>query len=167
MAGVEQADLKETIYQLHQAGLLNSQIAREVGISPPTVAKYVAELGLVKNERRTKMDAINEGEFVRAYFEEEWPVAEITNYFGISATEIYGYLRTINRNPRTKQKVHQVARNDALDHAIDLYTNQPQMTVAEICAETGIQQPRLHEEIRRRKVPFRRPSMVRDIQWYD
>ena len=158
----------ETVEELNLAGLTVPQIAHETGVTTPTVRASLVKQGLLANRRVRKVDAVDDEKFKRAYYDEKWPIHQIKDEFGLHSTEIYQLIRNRGWTPRTETDEAKNDRKDALDHAMQLYVNNLELTIMQICNETGISQPLLHAEVRKRDdVEFRRPSKARTERWYD
>lgn len=72
--------VQEELEELLRSGLRRADVARRLGLSPSTVSRHAARLGLDRRARRTRYDWVA----IRAYHEEGHPPAECRERFGFS-----------------------------------------------------------------------------------
>ncbi len=158
-------DKVEEIIAMTQAGMKTQQISAEVDLAPSTVYKIIAEAGLdpVKEYAPTSYRNLSDEEEERLAerYYAMVPVVELLDEFGLTHTQLYLFLAEKGFKPRTRQKEIRDARKLAIDHAVRLYV-ETTMTVSEIVLETGVHQPVISAEIRKRDIPQRRPRKVYD-----
>jgi transposase len=158
-------DKVEEIIAMTKAGMRTQQIAAEVELASSTVYKIIAEAGLdpVKAYAPTSYRSLSDEEedrLAERYYAMV-PVVELLDDFGLTHTQLYLFLSEKGLEPRTRQKELRDARKLAIDHAVRLYV-ETNMTVAEIVNETGVHQPVISSEIRKRGIPQRRPRKEYD-----
>ena len=158
-------DKVEEIIAMTNAGMKTQQIAAEVELAPSTVYKIISEAGLdpVKEYAPTSYRNLSEEEEKRLAerYYAMIPVVQLLDEFGLTHTQLYLFLAEKGLEPRTQQKEIRNARSLAIDHAVRLY-QETSMTVAEIVNETGVHQPVISSEIRKRGIPQRRPRREYD-----
>ena len=158
-------DKVQEIIAMTNAGLKTQQIAAEVELAPSTVYKIISEAGLdpVKEYAPTSYRNLSDEEEERLAerYYAMVPVVELLDEFGLTHTQLYLFLSEKGLKPRTQQREIRDARKLAIDHAVRLY-QETTMTVAEIVNETGVHQPVISSEIRKRGIPQRRPRREYD-----
>lgn len=135
-------------------------IAQETGISVPTIYKMLSDAGVQPPQRvmtRTwdKLSAEQVKEFIERYLDNE-PMLDLLDEFDINHNQMYAMLRANDVKPRLRNMERAKAQSASMEHALALY-QETNLTVSEIVHETGVHQPQLHAEIRRREIPLRRP----------
>lgn len=153
-------EMRGEIKDMTEAGLAVKKIALELELSVPTVYRILAEEGMRPAKAVVKViDKLTEEELediLERYYDFE-PVGEILFQFGLNHNQLYQILADMNLEPRRQQSQTVEAKGMMIDHAIDLYINDPDMTVDQIVQETGVSQPTIHNEIGRRGLEKRRP----------
>lgn len=145
----------KSLFSLHEQQLTPYAIARELGISYSTVYKYLNDEGLTPNLKQSKGLEI-EKDLLKEYYEGK-PMLEITKKYKVSSTWVYNLLRRRKLEPRTIKNEYKEDRLKMINHALSLY-QQTNLTVGAIVLETGISQPTIHKELRKRNMPFRSPK---------
>lgn len=150
-------EMLETLREFNEKGMTVPAISREMGISAPTIYKYLEIMQLQPNGRKTV--EVDHKALIAAYKDQDRTVQSVINEFGISTTALYGILRKNGEEPRQSSPEAKKQRQEQLEYALELYQNSDK-TVMVICLETGVSQPMLHREIRERGIPFRNPKMA-------
>jgi len=143
---------EDEIMAMHGGGMTVSQIAAEVGMSSTRVYQVLVKLGLTPNRPTSRITPEMEQTIIERYIEGV-PVPKIASEAQIDYAQIYKILRA-NEIPTRRGPEGKSIMQERLDMAIEMY--QKGTTIADIVNETGIYQPRLHLELRRRNVPLRR-----------
>lgn len=147
----------KTMRELHSEGLTVPAISQEMGMSQPTVYKYLMMMELQPNGRtRKEVDHVG---LIEDYKDLTMTVSAVLAKYSISTTMLYSILRKNEVPPRQQNPEFKQAKLDQLEHALDMYQNSDK-TIMTICFETGISQPVLHKTVREREIPFRNPKMA-------
>lgn len=154
-------EVRGEIKDMTKAGVPAKQIAEELEVSIPTIYRILGEEGLKPAKATQKMvNRLSEEELdhlLEMYLVDWEPVSEILFQFDLNHNQLYQLLGDLNIEPRRKQPHTVEAKESMIEHALDLYLNNPDMTVDEIVQETGVSQPTIHNEIARRNLDKRRP----------
>ena len=67
---------KDKVMELHQAGLRNGEIAKEVGCSPGRVSNIIREIKEAAKPKKVNINNIDKGK-VGALWRAGWPLSEI------------------------------------------------------------------------------------------
>jgi hypothetical protein len=136
--------LSQDIIELHEAGMSREQIAAELQVSLRTVKMTI---GVDK-------DAV-----VQAYQDpKQEPVSSIAYRFGLYVPEVYAILDERNIQRRSSGNMgpnfdRRRVSKFQLDMAVEMYVDG--QLLSWIKNETGISQPTLHHELRKRGIPLR------------
>lgn len=153
-------EMRGEIKEMTTAGMAVKKIASELELSVPSVYRVLAEEGMKPSKAVMKVtDRLSEDDLddiLEKYYDFA-PVGEILFEYGLNHNQLYQILQDMNLEPRRKQSQTKEAKGLMIDHALDLYANDPDMTVDQIVQETGVSQPTIHNEIARRGLEKRRP----------
>ncbi len=153
-------EMRGEIKEMTTSGMPVKKIATELELSVPSVYRILAEEGLKPTKAVLRVtDRLSEDD-LEAILEQYYdfiPVGEVLFEFGLNHNQLYQILQDMNLEPRRKQSQTKEAQGMMIDHALDLYQNDTDMTVDEIVRETGVSQPTIHNEITRRGLEKRRP----------
>lgn len=145
---------KAEMRALSQEGISVADIAEEIGFSRGTVYKILKEGHVTPKRQGTILDVVDIETLAKQY--EEWlPVRDIAETHNITLSQVYYVLRKAGIKPRSKAPGVLTDKEERMEVAVRMY--QDGFYLHEIKTETKIAQPPLHEELRRRKIPFRRP----------
>ncbi len=153
-------EMRGEIKEMTTAGMPVKKIATELELSVPSVYRILAEEGLKPTKAVLKVvDRLSEEdlEHILEQYYDFLPVGEILFQFNLNHNQLYQILQDMGLEPRRKQSQTKEAQGMMIDHALDLYQNDSDMTVDEIVRETGVSQPTIHNEIARRGLEKRRP----------
>jgi hypothetical protein len=156
------------VKEMYEAKMPILDIMNETGLTKAEVLEMLSEQGMIDvsdfgSPRMTRiLDSFNDDqieEFKRDYYESWLPMRDIREKWGFSSnTVIYSMLNQLHLVPRSTSRDYIKAREAQMDHAIDLY--QKGWILADIVIETGVDQPTLSKELRRRKIPGRRAKRM-------
>ena len=157
-------EVRAEMIDMHNNDLTPFDISKEMEVSLSTVYKVLRASDLEPNStpgtgKFHTLSPEDIEEMIDRYHGQE-SVVDIISTYGLHYNQFYEILRMVGLQPRRNIATNRQARRDQLDHAIDLYENSD-MTIAEITLETGVHQPTLHLEIKKRGVPLRAPRLKR------
>ncbi len=159
-------EVRAEMIDMHTAGQTPFAIAKEMEVSLSTVYRVLRAAELEPNSApgTGKIHTLGPEDIediIERYHGDETVVSILADY-GLHYNQFYEILRMVGLQPRRNVSTNRQARRDQLDHAIELYRDT-NMTIAEITLETGVHQPTLHVEIRKRNVPLRAPRIRRSV----
>ena len=154
MPKLTEDQVAEVVNLREQDDIAVSDIAEMMSVSETTIYRVLKDNNINPKRASTFMDTVDTEGIVGMY-KDFFPLNKIAEKYSITLSQIYYILRTVGVPPRSKQNDALTDRQARLDTAIQMYEDG--FFIQEIRDETGIAQPTLHEELRRRKVPFRRP----------
>lgn len=153
-------EMRGEIKDMTTAGMPVKKIATELELSVPSVYRILAEEGMKPSKAVLKItDRLSDEDLeqiLERYYDFD-PVGEILFQFDLNHNQLYQILADMKLEPRRKQSQTKEAKGLMIDHALDLYLNDSDMTVDQIVQETGVSQPTIHNEIARRGLEKRRP----------
>lgn len=135
------------------------QIAEECFVSTSTVYNVRRAMGIHgRIPGLTLADKLPADDIVQQY-RNEVPIRKMCEEHGVSPTVIYAVLQKAGEPIRKYSSIYQEARKRRMDEAVEMY--KAGMFVHEIVEASGVHQPVLHKELRRRGVPLRAPRKPR------
>jgi IS30 family transposase len=150
--------VRDEIKSMHDAGLAPAQIADELSFSLPTIYKVLRALGVKPRKSfKSKLDTFAPEDFetIAKRYVDGAPTLQLLADYEIHYPQLYQILDFMGVQPRLRQRERKEAKNAMMEHALQLYL-ETDLTVAEIVEETGVHQPVLHAELRKREIPSRR-----------
>lgn len=154
MGKLTEDQVREVVNLRQQDDIAVSDIAEMMGVSETTIYRVLKKENVVARQASTLLDKVDTEDIVSMY-QDFYPLNAIAEKHSITLSQIYYVLRTVGVESRSKQNDALADRQARLDTAVQMY--QDGFFIHEITGETGIAQPTLHQELRNRKVPFRRP----------
>jgi transposase-like protein len=148
-------ETKKLVIDLIERGMTVLEVAREIGVTQPTVYKIINEAGVEPQKKRDLI--VDLQSLMEDYRDLSQSVPSICRKHGISTTMLYNYIAQCGVEPRTKTSTHKKVRSEQIDRALELYQTS-NLTIHEIVAETGVSQPVIHQEIRERGIQYRQQS---------
>ena len=92
-------DTRKAIRELHSRGLVDREIAAEIGKSPSTVQKIRAKMGLEANGATRVIDR----ELAKELYGQGYNDCEIARKIGCSSLTVYGWRQRNNLPPNAKR----------------------------------------------------------------
>jgi len=155
--------IRQTIVMMYQGGISVQNIVQEVeGVTSRDVRMVLKEMGILSGpgRRPTVIESYDESilnEMLIDYYD-KMPMRELMEKYQIrSMDRFYLILRELGQPARQNTPEHMDGRKMRLDHACDLYKQG--VPIWKIVEETGVDQPRLHAELHKRKIPTRRGGL--------
>lgn len=147
-------DQTDEIIAMFDGGITQvTAIATELGLTPNKVRLALHQSGRTPR-RVTVLDVLGEEKIdgiCADYAQGNLSTAEIIEKYAIDYNTFYKVLKY--REVPLKKTLKEEGGDDAMDMAITMYYDN--YTLAEILQDTGIHQPRLHAEIRKRRLGLR------------
>lgn len=153
----------ETIVMMYQGGISVQSIVNEIeGVTAHDVRRVLKEQGILSGpgRRPTIVENIDEStmEALLADYYDGMPTIQIVDKYRLGRIDrIYMILRELGQPVRTNLPERVLTRKLQMDLAVDMYVAGIQ--IWKIVEETGIQQPALHAELHKRRIPGRRNPM--------
>jgi len=149
----------DEVLAMAESGLTPGAIAEQTGLDLQKVYTILRNNGRAASAHRqtleSRIGAQKLDDLFRRYEAGE-PVSKLIEEHELDYNRFYALLRRYDITPRRRRDDLQEARQARLDHAVRLYQDGALITAIEL--ETGVAQPQLHKELRRRKVELRRGS---------
>jgi transposase-like protein len=152
--------IKQTIVMMYQGGISVNSIVQEIeGVTPRDVRTVLKEQGILSGPGRkpSVVESYDEATInaMLVDYYDKIPMRELLEKYHIrSMDRFYVILRELGQPARQNTPEHQDGKRLRLDHACELYKEG--VPIWKIVEETGVDQPRLHAELHRRKIPTRR-----------
>lgn len=110
-------ELIQQIEVLFKEGLSQVKISEKLGISKSTVARYIKELGLLRDRKKTKLNESVLNEIKRLYIEEKIGSTTIANKLGLNEKTVVRQLQNMGVTIRGNYKVD-------TDLVVKMYTTE-------------------------------------------
>lgn len=148
------------VLEMHDDGFDPKEISEETGLDNKEIIEIIARsrgLKAPKNGVLPREAHEPPGwaqKVITDYLEEMMRVSDILKKYDFSSYNVfYTFLRRHEIPVRQRSRVHVQAKIDQLNNAVKMY--QEGHRIVDIVDETGINQPRLHKELRDRGIKFR------------